>query len=104
MCISTFSFFLSCRLCRPDIDSMAVIDVLRIPPVMIRKPIFWTFSRRCVFVLAAVAKVGDPYSITGRTLPLYTCLRVLTSAPQVVSASFFVIPNLRSAFSCVFSM
>ena len=32
-------------------------------------------------VLAAVAKVGDPYSITGRALQLYTCLRVLKSAP-----------------------
>ena len=83
---------------------MAVIGVLRIPPVMIRKPIFWIFSRRCVFVLATVAKVGDPYSITGRTLPLCTCLTVLMSAPQVVPASFFMILNLRSVFFCVFSM
>ena len=63
---------------------MAVIGVLHIPPVTIRRPMFWIFSRRCVFVLAAVAKVGGPYSIAERTLSLYSCLRVLMSAPQVV--------------------
>ena len=42
--------------------------------------------------------------IPGRTLPLYTCLRVLISAPQVVPARFFMILNLRSAFFSVFSL
>ena len=64
---------------------MAVIGVLRILPVIIRRLLFWIVLHDVVcFDLAAVAKVGDPYSITGRALPLYTCLRVLMSAPHVV--------------------
>ena len=60
------------------------------PPVMSRMLAFCTLASLLVLLCAAVAQAVDPYSITGRMLPMYTCLRILLLAPLLVPVSFFM--------------
>ena len=67
--------------------------VLR-PPVIIRIPAFCIVFSLFVLHLDAVFQAVDPYSITGRTYPVYTCWRILLFAPQFVPANFLIRDSL----------
>ena len=56
-------------------------------PSMTRRAMFWTLSSLLLLVLAAVPNVVDAYSMVGRTVAVYTLVRIDESAPQVVPAS-----------------
>ena len=86
----TFPSRLSSRLASFVVNSSDVMGVVLSPPVIIRIPEFCTVLSLFVLLLEAVLQVAAPYSITGRTYPVYICFRILLFAPQSVPASFFI--------------
>ena len=86
----TFSSRLVSREGSPVVDSKALMGVVFSPPVMSHMPTFCSLVSLLLLLFAAVAHAADPYSSTGRTFPVYTCLRMLLLAPHLVPASFFM--------------
>ena len=83
---------------------MSCTGVVFMAPSMTRKAMFWTLSSLLLLVLAAVPHVVDAYSMVGRTVAVYTLVRIDESAPQEVPASFLIRASFCRLLLSIFSI
>ena len=75
-CVRSLTFLRESRGSTPAVFYMVAMGVLFIAPSVVLRPMFCTWSSLFVWVLAAVAHALAPYSIVGRTVPVYPVVRM----------------------------